>query len=100
MRFLAALAIAVALAGPALAQGIPPIGIPMGAPEKEKPVDPVKEHEYRSAIGGLPAPKAADPWGNVREGKPAPAPSAKKAPPAKKKNPSTAKTTEPPKKTN
>ena len=80
MRGLTALAIVVALGGPACAQGLPPIGIPMGAPEKEKPVDPVKENDYRSAIGGMPTPKAADPWGNVREapsGAPAAATAAK-----------------------
>jgi hypothetical protein len=99
MRFLAAAAIATMLAGSAYAQGVPPIGIPMGAPEKERPVDPVKENEYRSAIKGLPSPKAADPWGNVRESKPAPAGSAKTTPPAKK-NPSTAKTGDAPKKNN
>jgi hypothetical protein len=107
MRGLLALAIVAALAAPAYAQGLPPIGIPMAAPEKERPVDPVKENEYRSAIGGMPTPKAADPWGNVRESKPAPAASAKKttpaadkSPPGAKKNPATAKTTDAPKKTN
>jgi hypothetical protein len=101
MRSLLALAIAAALAGPTYAQ-MPPIGIPMGEPAKEKPVDPVKENEYRSAIGGMPSQKAADPWGNVRESKPAPAKkpaTAEKTTPAKK-NPSTAKTTDAPKKTN
>jgi len=105
MRGLLALAI-VAAAAPAYAQGLPPIGIPMAAPEKERPVDPVKENEYRSAIGGMPAAKPADPWGNVRETKPAAAP-AKKSPPAAdknaagaKKNPTTAKSTDAPKKTN
>jgi hypothetical protein len=83
---------------------MPPMGIPMGEPKKEKPIDPVKENEYRSAIGGLPSQKAADPWGNVRETKPA-APAAKKAasdknPPAPKKNPTTAKSGDAPKKTN
>jgi hypothetical protein len=104
MRGLLALAIAAALAAPAYAQGLPPIGIPMAAPEKEKPVDPVKENEYRSAIGGMPTPKATDPWGNVRETKPAPAkktsPAAEKSPPGAKKHPATAKTTDAPKKTN
>jgi hypothetical protein len=100
MRGLTALAIVVALGGPAYAQGLPPIGIPMGAPEKEKPVDPIKENEYRSAIGGMPTQKSADPWGNVREAKPAPAAPAKKPAAAAKKNPATAKTTDAPKKTN
>jgi hypothetical protein len=107
MRTLMAVAIAAALAGPAYAQGLPPIGIPMGGDKTEKPVDPVKENEYRSAIGGMPSPKAADPWGTVREGKPAPAAPAKKTPPAAdknvsaaKKNPTTAKTGDAPKKTN
>jgi len=101
MRSLMVFAIAAALAGPAYAQGLPPIGIPMGEPQKEKPVDPIKENEYRSAIGGMPSPKAADPWGNVRESKPAPAAPAKKTPAAAaKKNPTTAKTTDVPKKTN
>jgi hypothetical protein len=104
MRSLLAFAIAAALAGPTYAQGLPPLGIPMGTPEKERPVDPIKENEYRSAIGGMPTPKAADPWGNVRESKPAPAkktaPAAEKTTPAAKKNPSTAKTTDAPKKTN
>jgi hypothetical protein len=85
-----AAAIVAALAGPAYGQGLPPIGIPMGEPTKEKPVDPIKENEYRSAIGGLPAQKSTDPWGNVRETKPAPA--AKKAPPAKKDGASAKKT--------
>ena len=104
MRSLMAFAIAAALAGPAFAQGLPPIGIPMGEPAKERPVDPIKENEYRSAIGGMPTPKSADPWGNVRENKPAAAAPAKKAPtaadkkpPAAKKNPTTAKTTDAPK---
>jgi hypothetical protein len=97
MRKLMVFAIAAGLAGPAFAQGMPPIGIPMGAPEKEKPVDPVKENEYRSAIKGMPTPKASDPWGSVRENKPAA--TVKKTPPAKK-NPSTAKTTDAPKKPN
>jgi hypothetical protein len=102
MRSLMVFALAAALAGPAYAQGMPPLGIPMGEPQKEKPVDPVKENDYRSALGGMPAQKAADPWGNVRESKPAPAkkaPAADKNPPAKK-NPTTAKTTDAPKKTN
>jgi hypothetical protein len=106
MRSLMVFALAAVLAGPAYAQGMPPIGIPMGEPVKEKPVDPVKENEYRSAIGGMPTPKATDPWGSVRESKPAPAtpakktaPAAEKKPPAKK-NPTTAKTTDVPKKTN
>src|SRR5690348_6710627 len=103
MRSLMAFAIAAALAGPAYAQ-MPPLGIPMGEPAKEKPVDPIKENEYRSAIGGMPMPKSSDPWGNVRESKPAAAAPAKKAPaaadkkpPAAKKNPTTAKTTDAPK---
>ena len=103
MRSLLAFTIAAALAGPAYAQ-MPPLGIPMGTPEKERPVDPIKENEYRSAIGGMPTPKAADPWGTLRESKPAPAkktaPAAEKTTPAAKKNPSTAKTTDAPKKTN
>ena len=102
MRSLMVFALAAALAGPAYAQGMPPIGIPMGEPQKERPVDPIKEKEYRSAIGGMPTPKAADPWGNVRESKPPPATPAKKAPaadknPPAKKNPATAKTTDAPK---
>jgi len=102
MRSLMAAAIVLALAGSAYAQ-MPPVGIPMGEPRKEKPVDPVKENEYRSAIGGLPTPKSADPWGNVRETKPAPP--AKKAasdknPSTPKKNSTTAKTGDTPKKTN
>jgi hypothetical protein len=107
MRMLMTVAIAAALAGPAYAQGLPPLGIPMGEPQKEKPVDPVKENEYRSAIGGMPSPKAADPWGSVRETKPGSTAPAKKTPPAAdknaaaaKKNPTTAKTTDAPKKTN
>jgi len=100
-------AIAAALAGPAYAQGLPPIGIPMGGDKPEKPVDPVKENEYRSAIGGMPTPKAADPWGGVRESKPASTAPAKKTTTAAnknasgaKKNPATGKTTDAPKKTN
>ena len=89
MRTLMAVAIAAALAGPAYAQGVP-LGIPMGGDKPEKPVDPVKENEYRSAIGGMPTPKAADPWGNVRDSKPASAP-AKKAAPAADKNAAGAK---------
>jgi hypothetical protein len=106
MRNLTVFALAAGLAGPAYAQGLPPIGIPMGEPQKERPVDPIKEKEYRSAIGGMPTPKAADPWGNVRENKPAPAtpanrtPAADKNAPGAKKNPATAKTTDAPKKTN
>jgi hypothetical protein len=105
MRSLMVFALAAALAGPAYAQGMPPLGIPMGEPQKEKPVDPVKENDYRSALGGMPAQKAADPWGNVRESKPAPAAPAKKTPaadknPPAKKNPATAKTSDAPKKTN
>jgi len=106
MRTLMVVAIAAALAGPAYAQGLPPIGIPMGGDKPEKPVDPVKENEYRSAIGGMPTPKAADPWGGVRESKPASAAPAKKTTAADKnasgakKNPATAKTTDAPKKTN
>src|ERR1700731_4298376 len=106
MRGLLALAIVAGLAAPAYAQGLPPIGHPMGATEKEGPFDPVRENESRSAIGGMPSPKAADPWGSVRESKPAPAapakktPAAEKTPPGAKKNPATAKTTDAPKKTN
>jgi len=109
MRSLMAIAIAVAFAAPAYGQGGVPLGIPMGAPQKEKPVDPVKENEYRSAIGGMSTPKAADPWGSVRETKPASAAPAKKTPPAPpadknahavKKNSATAKTTDAPKKSN
>jgi hypothetical protein len=101
MRTLMAVAVAAMLASPAYAQGLPPIGIPMGGDKPEKPVDPVKENEYRSAIGGMATPKAADPWGSVRESKPAAAP-AKKTPPAAdksaaKKNSATAKTTDRPK---
>ena len=49
-------------------------------------------HVYGFSLGGMPAQKAADPWGSVRESKPAPAkktPAADKNPPAKK-NPTTA----------
>lgn len=101
---MAAMAIVAALAAPAYAQGLPPMAIPMGEPAKEKPVDPVKENDYRSAIGGLPTPKSADPWGTMRDTKTAPAASAKKTPPAgdknasgAKKNPTTAKTGDAPK---
>ena len=106
MRTLMAVAIAAALAGPAYAQGLPPIGIPMGGDKPEKPVDPIKENEYRSAIGGMATPKAADPWGNVRETKPAAAAVKKTAPAADKnaagakKQSTTAKSTDAPKKTN
>ena len=107
MRSLMAVVIAAALAGPAYAQGLPPIGIPMNPDKPAKPVDPVKENEYRSAIGGMPTPKAVDPWGTVRETKPASAAPAKKTPPAAdknapgaKKNSATAKTTDAPKKAN
>ena len=107
MRALIVVAIAALLAGPAYAQGLPPIGIPMGGDKPEKPVDPAKENEYRSAIGGMRTPKAADPWGSVRETKSPPAAPAKKTPPAgdknaaagAKKNSATAKTTDAPKKT-
>jgi hypothetical protein len=84
---------------------MPPIGIPMGDEKPHKPVDPVKENEYNSAIKGLPSPKASDPWGNIRQSPPAPA--AKKAPgaadkttPAAKKKSATAKNADAPKKTN
>jgi len=108
MRTLIVVAIAALLAGPAYAQGLPPIGIPMGGDKPEKPVDPAKEKEYRSAIGGISAPKAADPWGSVRESKSPPPAPAKKTPPAggnnaaasAKKNSATAKTTDAPKKAN
>ncbi len=103
MRSLMALAIVAALGAPAYGQGLPPVGIPMGEPKKEKPVDPVKENEYRSAIKGMPTPKAADPWGSVRETKPASAAPAKKTEknaPAAKKNATTAKTGDAAKKTN
>lgn len=107
MRTLMAVAIAAVLAGPAYAQGLPPIGIPMGGDKPEKPVDPIKENEYRSAIGGMPTQKSADPWGNVRETKPASSAPAKKAAPAAdksgpgaKKNSATAKSGDAPKKTN
>jgi hypothetical protein len=107
MRSLMVVAIAAVLAGPVYAQGLPPIGIPMGGDKPEKPVDPVKENEYRSAIGGMATPKAADPWGNVRESKPASTAPAKKTPPAAdknaatpKKHSTTAKSTDAPKKTN
>jgi hypothetical protein len=106
MRSLMVVAIAAVLAGPAYGQGLPPIGIPMGQDKPEKPVDPVKENEYRSAIGGMPTPKSADPWGSVRDTKPAAAAPAKKTPPAEKKaaapkkDATTAKTTDAPKKTN
>ena len=97
MRGLMAFAIAATLAGPAFAQSLPPIGIPMGEPAKERPVDPIKENEYRSAIGGMPTPKSADPWGNVRETKPAATAPAKKPAAAAKKNPATTKTADAPK---
>jgi len=102
MRSLMATAIVMALAGPAYAQGLPPLGIPMGEEKPQKPVDPIKENEYRSAIGGLPTQKSSDPWGNVRDTKPA-APAAKKTPAASekpKKNSTNAKTSDAPKKTN
>jgi hypothetical protein len=105
MRSLTAAAILLALAGSAYAQGMPPIGIPMGDEKPHKPVDPVKENEYNSAIKGLPSPKASDPWGNIRQSPPAPA--AKKTPgaadkttPAAKKKSATAKNADAPKKTN
>ena len=104
MRSLIGVVIAAALAGPAYAQGLP-VGIPMGEPQKEKPVDPIKENEYRSAIKGMPTPKTADPWGSVRETKPTSAAPAKKTPAADKnasakKTSTTAKTPDAPKKTN
>jgi hypothetical protein len=89
-----AVAIAAALAGPAYAQGLP-VGIPMGEPKKEKPVDPIKENEYRSAIGGLPTAKSVDPWGSVRETKPASTAPAKKTPPAEKSAHAAKKTSTP-----
>jgi hypothetical protein len=90
MRSLMAAAIVVAFAGPAYAQGLPPIGIPMGEEKPQKPVDPIKENEYKSAIGGLPTPKTSDPWGTIRQ---SPPPAAKKAPAASGKNPTSAKKT-------
>jgi len=106
MRSLMALAIVAVLAGPAHAQ-MPPMGIPLGEPKPEKPIDPGKESDYRSAIGGMPTPKSADPWGSVRDAKPAAPATGKKTPAAgdkgtsgTKKNSSTAKTTDTPKKTN
>jgi hypothetical protein len=73
MRFLLVPAIAVALAGAAYGQGLPPIGIPMGDEKPEKPVDPVKENEYRSSLHGLPNQKPGDPWGTIRSTPAAPA---------------------------
>jgi hypothetical protein len=68
MRFLAAAAIVgavmVALSGSAYAQV--PMGIPIGEPKKDKPVDQAKENEYNKTLRDLPNQKAADPWGNVR----------------------------------
>jgi hypothetical protein len=104
MRSLMALPIVLALAAPAYAQGLPPLGIPLGEEKPEKPVDPAKESDYRSAIHGLPTPKSADPWGSVRDTKPAPPATGKKTPTAgdksTKKSSSTAKATDAPKKTN
>src|SRR5262249_50958959 len=62
-------------------------------------VDQAKENEYRSAIGGITPPKAADPWGNVRETKSQPAAPAKKTPPAGDKNTAAKKKSTPPKTT-
>jgi hypothetical protein len=73
MRFLLVPALAVALAGTAYGQGLPPIGIPMGEEKPQKPVDPVKENEYRSSLGGLPNQKPGDPWGTIRSAPAAPA---------------------------
>ena len=92
MRGLLALAIVAVLAAPAYAQGLPPIGIPMGAPEKERPVDPVKENEYRSTLRGLPDSKPGDPWGTIRSAPAAPA-QKKAAAPADKNAAAPKKTT-------
>jgi hypothetical protein len=73
MRFLLVPAIAVALAGAAYGQGLPPLGIPIGEVKPEKPVDPVKENEYRSTLGALPNQKPGDPWGSIRSTPAAPA---------------------------
>jgi hypothetical protein len=78
MRIFLAAAVGALLAGSAYAQ-MPPMGIPFGEPRKEKPVDPAKESDYRSSLGGLPDRKASDPWGNIRSSEPAPG--AKKSPP-------------------
>jgi hypothetical protein len=73
MRCLAAAAIVgamtVALLGSAHAQI--PMGIPMGEPKKDKPIDQAKENEYNKTLRDLPNQKAADPWGNVRSDQPA-----------------------------
>jgi hypothetical protein len=70
MRFLAAAAIMGALMGSAYAQ-MPPMGIPLGEPKRERPVDAAKENEYNKALRDLPNQKSADPWGNVRSEQPA-----------------------------
>jgi hypothetical protein len=69
MRFLAAAAIVGALMGAAYAQV--PMGIPIGEPKKDRPVDQAKENEYNKALRELPNQKATDPWGNVRTDQPA-----------------------------
>ena len=72
MRALMAAAIAALLAGPAYAQGLPPLGIPMGEEKPHKELPPEKESDYRSAIKGLPdRSKSSDPWGSVRSQTPA-----------------------------
>jgi hypothetical protein len=92
MRFLTAAAVVAVLAGPAYGQSIPPVTLPMGGDKPQRPTDPAKERDYRSALGGLPDKKAADPWGNIRQNAPAPpakkatAPAAKNGTPEKKTN--------------
>ena len=81
MRSLMAAAIVLVLAGSAYAQGLPPIGIPMGEEKPHKELPPEKEGDYRSAIKGLPDRKTSDPWGSVRSQ--APAQSAQPAQPGK-----------------
>jgi hypothetical protein len=83
MRFLVAAAAVALLSGSAYAQ-MPPMGIPFGEPKASKPVDPAKESDYRSSLGGLPDRKSSDPWGNIRSSPAPAAPAAKKSPPAPK----------------
>jgi hypothetical protein len=92
MRFLLVPAIAVALAGAAYGQGLPPLGIPLGEEKPQKPVDPVKENEYRSTLRGLPDSKPGDPWGTIRSAPAAPA-QKKAAAPADKNAAAPKKTT-------
>ncbi len=79
-RMLGAVAVAVLLTGPSMAQNVPQYGeTDKARSPSEIAAEKEAERAYQRSLGNIPAQKSQDPWGIARESTPA------KAAPAKPK---------------